>query len=155
VRGIVVGLLAAVLMTACSRPLDRAPKPVQVALGPFLKAGYACAGPSTDNSAFTQWHCDRQSGDGVDYFVVLDADGSSVKQVTATVDQSHAASIRPEVALDFFGDIADIEVGGSAGTMNDWVTTHVLDGGQEQIGPILVTLDNLRAVDHLVVLALD
>ena len=45
-RGLVVGLLAAASMTACSGPLDRAPKPVQAALDPFLKAGYACAGPT-------------------------------------------------------------------------------------------------------------
>jgi len=152
-RGLVVGLLAAASMTACSGPLDRAPKPVQAALDPFLKAGYACAGPSSDNSAFSQWQCDRQSADGVNYFVVLDTDESSVKQVTATVDQSGAASTRREVALDFFEDVARIDVGGSAEAVKDWVTTHVSDGGQEQIGPTLVTLDNLQAVDHLVVLA--
>jgi hypothetical protein len=148
-----VGLLAAASITACSGSLDRAPKPVQAALDPFLKAGYTCAGPSSDNSAFSQWQCDRRSADGVRFYVVLDTDESNVKQVTATVDQSGAASTSRQVALDFFEDVARIEVGGSAESIKDWVTTHVSDGGQEQIGPALVTLDDFRAVDHLVVLA--
>jgi hypothetical protein len=152
-RGLVVGILGAASIAACSGPLDQAPKPVQAALDPFLKAGYTCAAPSSDNSAYGQWQCDRQSADGVHYFVVLDADDSRLKQVTATVDQSAAASTRREVALAFFADVARIDVGGSAETIKDWVTTHVSDGGQERIGPILVTLDNLRSVDHLVVFA--
>jgi hypothetical protein len=86
---------------------------------------------------------------------VLDADDSRVKQVMGTVDQSHATSIRREVALAFFADVARIGVGGSAETIMDWVTTQVSDGGQERIGPILVTLDSLRAVDHVVVFAVD
>jgi hypothetical protein len=152
-RGLVLSLFVTASVTACSGPLDRAPKPIQAGLGPFAKAGYACAGPSSDNSALTQWQCDRQSADGVHYFVVLDGDDSGVKQVTATVDQAHAASVKSEIALTFFDDVAGIMVGGSADGVKEWVNAHVSDGGQEHVGPILITLDPLRAVDHLVVFA--
>jgi hypothetical protein len=149
---IVVILLAATSAAGCSGPLDKAPRPVRDALDPFLKAGYACAGPSSDNSAFSQWQCDRLSA-GVHAFVVLDGDDSGVKQVTATVDQAGATQKTRDVALAFFNDVASINVSGSAAAVHDWVAAHIAEGGQEQVDSVLVTLDSFQTVDHLVVFA--
>jgi hypothetical protein len=154
-RLVVIWLLLAASSAACSGPLAQAPPSVRSALDPFAKAGYACAGPSSDNSAFGQWQCDLTSSDGVSYYVVLDADDSRVKQVAATVDQSHASTTRPEVAAGFFGQVTDINVGGSSPTIKGWVNSHIADGGQEHIGPVVVTLDSLRPVAHLILFASD
>jgi hypothetical protein len=152
---IVVCLLAATSVAACSGPLDNAPEPLRGALEPFLKAGYACVGPSSDHSAFTQWQCDRQDDAGVHVYVVLDGDDSGIKQVTATVDQSAAGSIQRDVVSTFFSDVAAIDVAGSATAVQDWVGAHMSAGGQEQIGRVLITLDSLRRVDHMVIFATD
>ena len=144
-------VLATATIAGCSSPLVGVPEHVQAALDPFVEAGYTCTGPTSDNSAYRQWRCDKQAADATHYSVVLDADESDVQQVTATVDQSLTASTRPEVALDFFVDVTQIDVGGPAKDIKDWVGGHVAQGGQERVGPTLVTLDKLQAVDHLVV----
>lgn len=144
-------LLAAACVAACFGPLQQTPKAVQSALGPFLQAGYTCAAPSADHSAFLQWQCDHTSADGVRYSIILDADDSGVKQVLATVDQTPAAAMRREVALDFFMAVADMNLGGASKAIKDWVNRHLADGGQEHLGSLLLTLDNLRPVDYLTV----
>jgi len=151
-RFLIAGLLLA-SVADCVGPLDKASRPARAALDPFAKAGYNCAGPTSDQSAFGQWQCSRTSADGVAYFVVLDADDTIVKQVLATVDQSNSRTPDRSVAADFFHEITNIGVGGSTQDLRQWVDAHLSTGGQEQVGPVFATLDSLRPVTHLVLFA--
>jgi len=122
---------------------------VRTALDPFVKAGYRCAGPGTDQSAYEQWQCSSTASQGVSYSVIVDADDAGLKNVLATVDQSGQKEPSAAVAEDFFSQVTDVDFGGSTQMVQAWVHSHLAGGGQEQVGPVLVTLDSLQPVDHL------
>jgi hypothetical protein len=148
-HGRVAAGLLLLLVAGCSGPLDEAPQAVRSALDPLAKSGYSCSGATTDNSAYGQWKCSRTSPEKVVYYVVLDANASAIKQVLATVDQSNVSSVDRSMVADFFHEVTDLEIGGSSQTIREWVDAHIADGGQEQLGPVFVTLDGLRPVAHL------
>ena len=148
-------LLLAAASAACAGPLQAAPQHVRTAIEPFRSAGYACAGPSTDNSRFEQWRCDLSGPDGISTSVVIDADGSGIKQVLATVDASKAGVLSASPVTEFFSRVCDIQVAGSPVDAKAWVLSHIPAGGQEHVGALFITLDPLAAVTHLVLFVPD
>jgi hypothetical protein len=136
-------------MAGCSAPLSQAPQSMKTGLQPFLDGGYTCSGPSSDNSAFSQWVCDRGTAEGTSYHLVVDADEEGIKQVLAIVDQSPQPTADRVVAVEFFAQVASIDLGASARDLSTWISSSIAEGGQRSFGPVFATLEGIRPVCHL------
>ena len=143
---LISGLLAAVIAVGCSGSVAQAPDRVRTALQPFVETGYICRGPSTDNSAYSQWACDLTTDDGTALHILIDADSTRIKQVLAVIDQSKDKTTDVESVSAFFDKVAQTDLGATPAQVTEWIGSHIPGGGQEHIGPVFVTLDAFRPV---------
>ncbi len=154
-RGWIRGVAIAVSLAACSAAPSPAPGYLHPAIDPFLRQGYACTGPTADQSAYLQWHCSRVSPDGVETHVLIDGDATAIKNVTATIDQTAARATSPDAVAAFFDQVTDIDVGGSNPKVKNWVGANLVTGGHAQVDRVLISLGRLRPVDDIALFDLD
>ncbi len=142
-------LCAAMLVAGCSGSLANVPSAFRSSLQPLVDDGFSCAGPSRDNSDYSQWTCDKSSGNGILFHVVMDGDEAGIRQIIGLVDQSRQETVGPAPLLPFFDLLTRTPLGGPSEEIQTWIATHVSSGGQEQFGPVFVTLDTIAPVTHL------
>ncbi len=124
----------------CVDALAGAPVFVREFLEPYATEGFVCRGPSVDVSGMGQWVCTKVR-DQVAYQLVVDGDVNEIRQITAAVDQTEAATSDKQLVLDFFSMAVSRELGPDAGPVRQWMTASGFDGGQQRFGRLIATCD--------------
>ena len=110
-------------------------------LDPLADQGFRCAGPSTDQSAYSQWVCTKTTGSETTWTVVIDGNESVVKQVVGEGSRAGEGSLVSSDVEAFFRLLAGLPQTPATDQVVAWVTTHGASRSEGDVGPMVVQVE--------------